>query len=323
VSLRQAYDAPVVPNGATAAEAARVIGVQGDLWAEYMPTFERDQHALFPRTAALSELAWSPAASHDWNSFLQRLVPELARYRALGIGYADTAFAPAFDVAAGPQGTLHVALSNQVSFGRIHYTTDGSEPTSTSALYVRPLEFSADNKATLRAATYASDGFELAAPRSQVLGASALLSRDSSQLATCSDQPGTRVGGSRPSHGPMPVYTIDIGNMCWLWQHAPLGQSNRVTLKVERVTWRFGDEASGAVVRPKTTASGEFELHADSCKGPLLAALPLAPAAAAGQSELTATISTPHGNPVRNLCIFATGDPRDGQWALAQVAFSK
>jgi hexosaminidase len=323
VSLQQAYDAAVVPNGATAAEAARVIGVQGDLWAEYMPTFARDQHALFPRTAALSELAWSPAEAHDWNGFLRRLAPELARYRALGIGYADTAFAPAFDVTAGPQGTLHVALSDQVSFGRIRYTTDGSVPTSSSTPYVHPLEFSADHEATLRAATFAPDGFELAAPRSQALGASALLSRDSSQLATCSGQPGTRVGGSRPSNGPMPVYTIDIGNMCWLWQHAPLGQSRRVTLKVERVTWRFGDEASGAVVRPKTTAAGEFELHADSCKGPLLAALPLASAAAtASQTELTATISTPHGNPVRDLCIFATGDPRAGQWALARMAFS-
>ncbi|HUA23885.1 MAG TPA: family 20 glycosylhydrolase [Steroidobacteraceae bacterium] len=324
VSLQEAYDAAVVPNGATAAEAARVIGVQGDLWAEYMPTFARDQHALFPRTAALAELAWSPAGSHDWNGFLRRLSPELARYRALGIEYADSAFAPAFDVTSGQQGRLRVALSDQVSFGRIRYTVDGSAPTSTSALYIRPLEFSADDKATLRAATFAPDGFELAAPRTQVLGASALLSRDSSQLAMCSGQPGTRVGGRRPPQGPRPVYTIDIGNMCWLWQHAPLGQSSRVTLTVGRVTWRFGDEASGAVVRPEASASGEFELHADSCKGPLLATLPLASAAAtSGQTELTAPISAPHGDPVRDLCIFATGDPRDGQWALARVAFSK
>jgi hexosaminidase len=44
---------------------------------------------------------------------------------------------------------------------------------------------------------------------------------------------------------------------------------------------------------------------------------------ATGQTELNATISTPTRNGVRNLCIFATGDPRDGQWALARVAFSK
>src|SRR6185312_11353084 len=101
VTLRQAYDATVIPGGATAAEASHVIGVQADLWTELMPTFARDQHALFPRLAALSELGWSPARAHDWNSFLNRLPAELARYRALGINYADTAFAPALDVSAG------------------------------------------------------------------------------------------------------------------------------------------------------------------------------------------------------------------------------
>jgi len=324
VALRQAYDAVVVPKGATPAEANHVIGVQADLWTELMPTFARDQHALYPRIAALSELGWSPASAHDWNGFLQRLTAELARYRALGIRYADTAFAPAFDVTAGPQGTLHVALSNQVIFGRIRYTVDGSAPTLTSALYVRPLEFSAPHKVTLRAATFAPDGFELATPRTQVLDASTLLSRNGNELASCSGQPGMRVGGSRPARGPRPVYKLDIGNMCWLWARAPLEGIRRVTLIVGRVAWRFGDEAKDAVVRPKASAAGELEIHADTCTGPLLATLPLAPAVRAkGQTKLDAKVATPKRIGVGNLCIFATGDPRDGQWALARVAFSK
>ena len=28
-------------------------------------------------------------------------------------------------------------------------------------------------------------------------------------------------------------------------------------------------------------------------------------------------------NDARNLCIFASGDPRDGQWMLKRMAFSK
>src|SRR6185312_10528127 len=85
----------------------------GRVWTELMPDFARDQHALYPRVAALAELGWSPAAAHDWHGFLQRLPAELARYRALGIDYADTAFAPAFDVTAGAGDTLRVALANQ------------------------------------------------------------------------------------------------------------------------------------------------------------------------------------------------------------------
>ena len=324
VTLRQAYETAVIPDGASAAEAKRVIGVQACLWTELMPTFTRDQHALFPRIAVLSELGWSPASTHDWNGFLRRLTAELARYRALGIGYSDTAFAPAADVTAGPQGTMRVALSNQTSFGTIHYTTDGSAPTSKSTQYVRPLELSAQNKVTLRAATFASDGFELAAQRTQVLDASTLLSRDGNELASCSGQPEMRVDGSRPAQGPRPVYKLDIGNMCWLWPGAPLAGISRVNVMVERVAWRYGDEAAGAVVRPKAGVAGELQIRADSCNGPLLATLPLTPAAQAkGQTELNAGVSPPQGNGVRNLCISATGDPRDGQWALARVTFSK
>ena len=323
-TLQEAYDTAVIPKGATAAEARRVIGVQGDLWTELVPNFARDQHALYPRIAALSELAWSPASAHDWNGFLQRLPAELARYRALGIAYADTAFAPAFDVTAGRKGMLRVALSNQTSFGEIRYTTDGSAPTSKSTQYVRPLEFSELGKATLRAATFEPGGFELAAPRTQVLDASTLLGRDGSELASCSNQPGMRLDGKQPAQGPRPVYKVSVGDMCWLWRRAPLKNIDHVTLTLERVAWRFGDESEGAVVRPKASAAGEFEIHADSCAGSLLARLPLEPVMSGdGQKALTATVSTSKLDDARDLCIFATGDPRDGQWVLARVAFSK
>src|SRR5581483_8081558 len=94
-----------------------------------------------------------------------------------------------------------------------------------------------------------------------------------------------------------------------------------VTLTIGRVAWRFGDEAQGAVVRPKASAVGEFEIHADSCIGSLLARLPLASTTGAdGEDELNATVSASKLNDAHSLCIYATGDPRDGQWALARVA---
>jgi hexosaminidase len=323
-TLQQAYDTAVIPDGATSAEAARVIGVQGGLWTELMSSFAHDEHALFPRIAALSEIGWSAAGAHDWNRFLQRLTTELARYRALGIGYADTAFAPVFEVTEGREGVLRVALSNQANFGEIRYTTDGSTPTSTSTQYVRPLEFSTQGKETLRAATFEPGGFDLAAPRTRVLDASTLLSHDGSDLASCSNEPGMRLDGSLPAQGLRPVYKADVGNMCWLWRRASLEGIERVTLTVERVAWRFGDEARGAVVRPKASVAGEFEIHADSCAGPLLARLPLAPSLRAdGQNELNARVSTSKLHDARDLCTFATGDPRDGQWVLARMAFSK
>lgn len=321
-TLRQTYDTAVIPNGANAAEAKRIIGVQGGLWTEQMPTFAHDQHAVFPRIAALSELGWSPASAHDWNDFLQRMPAELARYRALGIDYADSAFAPAFHVTASTNGGFRIELSNQVAAGTMRYTTDGSEPTNRSTPYAGPLTLS--GKATLRAATFTPDGFELAASRTQVLDENTLLSRDSSALATCSHQPPSRLEGAKPAQGMRPIYAVDIGNACWLWPQAPLNDAKHVAINVERITWRFGDEAKDAVVRSKSSAAGEIEIHADTCTGPLLASLPLQGAAAMkAQTKLEATLAMPAGAGVRNLCVFATGDPRNGQWALARITFSK
>jgi hexosaminidase len=176
---------------------------------------------------------------------------------------------------------------------------------------------------TLRAATFAADGFELAAPRTQLLDASFSLSRVGSALATCSHQSPTRLDGSQ-AQGTRPVHSVDIGNTCWMWPHAPLDGVTHVAMTVEQIAWRFGDEARGAVVRRKTSAAGEFEIHADSCEGPLIASLPLESAVQAkGQIHLEANVAMPAGAGARDLCVFATGDPRDGQWALVRMAFLK
>jgi hexosaminidase len=132
-----------------------------------------------------------------------------------------------------------------------------------------------------------------------------------------------RLAGKQPAHGSRPVYKVSVGDMCWLWRGVTLTGVGHVTLTVERLAWRFGDDARDAVVRA-TATEAQFEIHADACTGPLLARLPLTPALqAAGQNDLEATVSTSRRDDAHDLCILATGDPRDGQWGLARVAFSK
>lgn len=324
VSLREAYDTAVIPPGASATEAAHVIGVQAGLWSELLPNFQRIEHATFPRLTALAELGWSPASAHDWSAFLPRVATELARYRALGIGHADGAFAPVFTVAASAPGTLRVTMASQTGYGTLRYTTDGSAPTARSPAYVQPLDFPAQARTTLRAASFAPDGHALAAPRTQMLDADTLTSRDGSALGTCSKQPPSRLGGALAKDGSRSVYAVDIGSMCWLWPRASLAGVHQVRLTVERLPWRFGDEAAGATVRRANGAAGEFDIHDGHCDGPLLVRLPLATAAQQrGQVSLAASAAVPQGAGPHDLCIVATGDPRQGQWALGRLSFVK
>ncbi len=322
-SLEDVYDYEPVPKGATAAEAKHILGVQANLWTEYMPTFARVQHAVFPRIAALSEVAWSPAAAHDWRGFLERMPSELARYRALGIEYADSAFAPAFELKAGANDMIDVALSNQADFGTIRYTTDGAAPNTESTLYTKPLSFPADKSTRLRATTF-DGGYELAAPREQTIDAATLLTRNSDQLHSCTDQVVLRLEDDRPLHGIRPVYKVDIENMCWLWKDAPLDGVHRIALTVGNLPWNFSlwTDNAKVVTRPKATPAGEFQVHVDSCKGPLLATMPLAQATHTKlQTTLTANIPATIGK--HTLCMFATGDPRDGLWAIGKIELLK
>ncbi|MGH8124515.1 MAG: family 20 glycosylhydrolase [Rhodanobacteraceae bacterium] len=319
-SLQDIYDFDPVPKGATAAQTQHILGVQANLWTEYMPTFARVQHAVFPRIAALSEVAWSPASARDWQGFLERMPAELARYRALGIRYADSAFAPDFKLTAAPTGTIGVALSNQSGFGAIRYTTDGAAPTVDSKPYTQPLTFPASRSTLLRAATFASNGFELAAPRAQTVDAAQLLMRNSDQLDSCKNQLVLRLEDDRPLHGKRPVYRVDIENMCWKWKGAPLDGVGQIALTVGNLPWNFQlwTDNAKVIVRPKAAPAGEFQIHLDSCKGPLLATLPLENATKTMlQTKLTVSIPTTTGN--HDLCIFAIGDPRDGLWAIGKI----
>jgi hexosaminidase len=100
-----------------------------------------------PRAAALAELGWSSASRRSWPDFLDRLAPLMARYRAFGLNYADSVFAPGVAVSPASAGFI-VRLSNQAQrdaaeVSRIRYTLDGGEPSAQSAAYDAPLAVAA------------------------------------------------------------------------------------------------------------------------------------------------------------------------------------
>src|SRR5690606_2133189 len=90
VDMATVYGFDPVPDALGADEARHVLGVQATVFTEHMRSWERMQHAIFPRISALAESAWSPRSRKDYADFLARLPAQLPRYRALGIDYAQT-----------------------------------------------------------------------------------------------------------------------------------------------------------------------------------------------------------------------------------------
>ena len=69
----------------------RIMGVQCNLWTEYIGDIGHAQHMVLPRMAALSEIGWA-CDRKDYNDFVRR-VPALVRiYEAEGYRYAPYLF---------------------------------------------------------------------------------------------------------------------------------------------------------------------------------------------------------------------------------------
>lgn len=315
VSLRDVYEFDPVPAGMDAVQARHVLGAQINLWTEYMPTAARDEHAIFPRMAALAELAWSPVWARDWSSFLARMPAQLGRYRTLGIHYGDSAFAPRFTLAAAGDGKISVSLATQAGFGVLRYTTDDSPPTPASPAYTGPLLLTPPLH--LQAASFAADG-SVMATRAQRIDATALTSVDSDALDTCANKLVLRIEGARPLSGPRAVYRVDIMDTCWRWHAAPLDGMRGLKVTLGHLPWNYqlGDDVGGVVVRPNTGRNDAMDIYMDRCDGPPVAQLPLQDAAT---PQISVTAALPASQGRHGLCFIVTGDPKQGLWALDRV----
>lgn len=70
-------------------EHENIMGLQGNVWTEYMPEFQHVQYMIWPRGFALSERAWSGNAPQGdtYQSFLRRLAPILKLFDVNGVRY--------------------------------------------------------------------------------------------------------------------------------------------------------------------------------------------------------------------------------------------
>ena len=88
LSLKDVYLFNPEPASIAPEQHKHILGLQANLWAEMMRSEARVTYMVFPRIAALAEVAWSPPSRIDWDNFQQRLEKQLPRYTALGIVYA-------------------------------------------------------------------------------------------------------------------------------------------------------------------------------------------------------------------------------------------
>ncbi len=151
----EVYEFDPVPDEIPEGAAHLILGAQGNLWTEWMPTEDRVLYMAFPRALALAEAVWTPKERKDLEGFLARLNEHYARLDALRVPYRLPSPVP-----AGPtltfDDTMTVAFAPAPPGMVIRYTTDGTPPTRSSTRYQKSFAIRAGT--VLRAAMFTLDG---------------------------------------------------------------------------------------------------------------------------------------------------------------------
>jgi hexosaminidase len=138
--LDSVYAFEPVPAELTPGQAAHVLGAQGNLWTEYIPTPARAEYMMLPRMLALAEVLWSAKEARNWPRFVARLPAQFARLDALGAEYRVPEPVGLGGDRLVLEDRIRVMMGSPFPGGMLRYTTDGSEPTPSSSRYTGPLD---------------------------------------------------------------------------------------------------------------------------------------------------------------------------------------
>ena len=162
-TLRTMYEYEPVPEVLTEEEARYIIGVEGCVWTEYMPTPERVEYMAWPRMCAIAETGWTQS-NKDWEGFTRRLEKHFSRLDGMDVDYCSAFFNPMIVFHKDTRHNMVVTMTVDAPDAEIHYTLDGSVPTVDSPKYDIPFSI---NKSQVVSAVAYRDGKQIGQMRTK------------------------------------------------------------------------------------------------------------------------------------------------------------
>ena len=89
--LEKVYNYHPIPAALTKEQSAYIIGLQCNLWTEYVTSTSLAEYMLFPRAIALSGVGWTKNKP-GFNNFVNRLTPYLQKLNAVKLNYSKHLF---------------------------------------------------------------------------------------------------------------------------------------------------------------------------------------------------------------------------------------
>lgn len=136
LSLKKSYEFEPAPEGV---DPKYILGGQGNLWTEKIPTIEHAFYMTYPRALAIIESVWSPSEKKEWNNFSTRLETHFNRFETAGKQISKAVYDPIV-IVKKQDGKMMCTLSNDLADVAIFYTIDGTFPAQYSTKYNQPFE---------------------------------------------------------------------------------------------------------------------------------------------------------------------------------------
>lgn len=134
--LTDSYNWEPVPAGIN---PSYIIGGQGNLWAESVPTFRHAEYMSWPRGWALAEVFWTDTLRKDWPGFVQRTEQHFRRAERADVNYARSMYNAIVTTEADSLGTLRVSLASEIPGVDIYYSFDNTIPDLHGLKYTVPV----------------------------------------------------------------------------------------------------------------------------------------------------------------------------------------
>lgn len=147
-------------------ERKHILGVQANTWIEYLPSRKQREFMIFPRLAALAELAWIQPESKNFNRFRNTLLTLMERYDYAGLNYSNALYSLQDEILSDGQGRVKLELTCEAPQTTIYFTTDGSNPTISSKVYKSAIPL--QEKETIIKAITVKDGKIMYTPYKQI-----------------------------------------------------------------------------------------------------------------------------------------------------------
>ncbi|HEX7365529.1 MAG TPA: family 20 glycosylhydrolase [Pelobium sp.] len=137
--IQKIYNYNPTPAVLPLAQQKYILGVQGNLWTEYIKTPAHAEYMLLPRLFALAETAWTNPDRKNFKNFNEVEVPEhLSWIDKTNTLYRVPEVIGAKDTTINVNGSYTFNLKPSVNGAKIYYTIDGYQPNETTDLYTQP-----------------------------------------------------------------------------------------------------------------------------------------------------------------------------------------